>query len=267
MNFWTRIISILLLISSVTASASEEYCKKVRAKFTPDSASSNQTYNMACCSALDNRADEAFSFLELAVKKGYIDYKWMVQNPDLKSLHQDKRWNLTIDRVIAAEEAYLSRVNVEVYKLYQEDQLDRQGANLDWKSIAKNDEDRRERALKHIDSDSLHHSDDYFHVAMLFQHGGTSENYKLAYELSMKSVELDPTNRKARWLACATEDRYLQSVGKPQIWGTQYSRKDATSAWTLEPFDRSAKTDEERKQWGVRTISESQARLDKMHKD
>ncbi|WP_284243268.1 hypothetical protein [Thalassotalea insulae] len=40
-------------------------------------------------------------------------------------------------------------------------------------------------------------------------------------ELSLKAAALDPTNKNARWLACAAKDRYLLKMGKPQVWGMQ----------------------------------------------
>jgi hypothetical protein len=45
-------------------------------------------------------------------------------------------------------------------------------------------------------------------------------------------------DRRARWLAAATLDRYLQKVGQPQVFGTQYRRAGTPNApWTMDPYD------------------------------
>lgn len=61
---------------------------------------------------------------------------------------------------------------------------------------------------------------DYFHAALIFQHGADPEDYLLAHVLAVNSVILG--NRDARWLAAATLDRYLNRIGKPQVFGTQF---------------------------------------------
>ena len=33
---------------------------------------------------------------------------------------------------------------------------------------------------------------------------------------------MNPTLAKAKWLSCVSADRYLLSIGKAQIWGTQF---------------------------------------------
>ncbi len=78
----------------------------------------------------------------------------------------------------------------------------------------------------------------------------------------MRDEDIKPNNRGARWLACAAKDRWLWTTGKPQIYGTQFKKKDADGPWTIEPIDRAAVTDEERIANGVPTLAETQQRLD-----
>jgi hypothetical protein len=47
-------------------------------------------------------------------------------------------------------------------------------------------------------------------------------------------VALSKGDREARWIAAATLDRYLTTVGKAQIYGTQFDRNDAAR----EPYNR-----------------------------
>ncbi len=63
---------------------------------------------------------------------------------------------------------------------------------------------------------------DYYNAAIIFQHGRSSSHYLKAHKLSKKAFSMDPTLAKAKWLSCASADRYLLSIGKAQIWGTQF---------------------------------------------
>jgi hypothetical protein len=259
------LLILVILFTSFTSSGNDAFCKKLISKFNVETASTNSIYNMACCSSLNNSSDDAFSYLEVALSKGYTDLDWILKDSDLTSLHSDTRWKDIVSRVENNREIYLSKINIELYKMYNEDQGDRQTSKIDWEIVNKSDQARRVRVTELINEQQLSHSDDYYHAAMIFQHGDSSDNYKKAYELSKKAAELNSSNKKAKWLACASEDRYLQKIGKPQIWGTQYQRIDMNSPWTLEPFDRTIKTDKDRVLWGVRTISESSDRIKTMN--
>ncbi len=44
-------------------------------------------YNLACSLALSDRCEEAIDALKKAIKTGYQDLKWMMEDKDLQSLH------------------------------------------------------------------------------------------------------------------------------------------------------------------------------------
>lgn len=46
-------------------------------------------YNLACSLALKNRHDDAITTLRAAFEKGYRDFGWMMNDADLKSLHDN----------------------------------------------------------------------------------------------------------------------------------------------------------------------------------
>lgn len=140
-----------------------------------------------------------------------------------------------------------SAVNQALLKLYKEDQTDRQNNSITWAK----DDARLASVERIIASDGLVTTEDYYHAAVIFQHGRESKYYLKAKRLALKSVELN--NNKARWLASAAEDRYLHSVGKPQIWGTQFN---GIRCLTMEPFDRTIKTDTQRVANGVPTLAQ-----------
>ena len=52
----------------------------------------NVHYNLACSLALTGKTEQSFAALERAMKLGYSDLEHMKQDPDLKSLHSDPRF-------------------------------------------------------------------------------------------------------------------------------------------------------------------------------
>lgn len=75
-------------------------------------------------------------------------------------------------------------------------------------------------------------------------------------------MELDPLNSTARWLAAASKDRYLMTLGKPQLYGTQFKKVDGK--WILWEVDPSV-TDEERAKWGVPPLVEARKRAEELN--
>ena len=147
--------------------------------------------------------------------------------------------------------------NPELRELFQSDQAARSG-NIS-PDLMVQDRQRRARAREIIDAGQMRTAADHFHAAMVFQHGEAPEDYKLAHELARKAAELDPSHRTAKWLGAAAMDRYLRSIGKPQIYGTQFMVLH--DIMVLQPIDESAVTDEERKELGVPTLAAARQRV------
>jgi hypothetical protein len=149
--------------------------------------------------------------------------------------------------------------------MYQEDQGDRSADDkINWEVVSKRDEQRRQRVKEMLAAGEVKSKDDYFHAAMIFQHGSNPADYETAHKLALKAAELDPNFTTAKWLSAASKDRYLWSIGKPQIYGTQYKMVD--DKWTLDPIDTTAVTDEERAKMGVPPLAEARKRADEMNK-
>jgi len=56
-------------------------------------------YNIACAMAKQNRVEDAFAELELAIDAGFANLKQMKQDADLAGLHADARWAKAVRRV------------------------------------------------------------------------------------------------------------------------------------------------------------------------
>ncbi|HET9130235.1 MAG TPA: hypothetical protein VFO86_04765, partial [Terriglobia bacterium] len=119
-----------------------------------------------------------------------------------------------------------------------------------WTVINREDADRRTQTAKLLADGQLHTAQDFNRAAFIYQHGSTSDDYLLAHTLAMIAVAKGDEN--SLWIGTATLDRYLQSVGKPQIYGTQFkSGKDATQ----EPFNRNLVSDSLRRELGVPSLA------------
>jgi len=152
-------------------------------------------------------------------------------------------------------------INQELYQLYKDDQSERESGQYTFSDDSK----RKAKVEAMLKNGLVKSAKDYFHAAIIFQHGTTPKDFKKANYLALKSVELDPGDMAAKWLSCASEDRYLRSIGEPQIWGTQFIKADSDSKWSLAPIDTTAVSDEERIKYGVPTLKELQEQLNLMN--
>lgn len=145
--------------------------------------------------------------------------------------------------------------NVEVRALLASDQLDRiDDAKTDFAKIAQADQNRRARVRELISQGKLRNGGDFRAAAFIFQHGSSTDDYLLAHALAMTAVALG--DRKALWIANATLDRYLMTIGQKQIFGTQFAQQNGPDQpYVQEPFNRELVPDALRKKIGVRTLS------------
>jgi TPR repeat protein len=145
-------------------------------------------------------------------------------------------------------------IHLELEKLYLEDKKDRK---LDWTDksilprIQERDKKRLERAYELISSGEIDDSEIWncHYLALLLQHGDSSDDYKRAHEYAKKAVAMG--SNVTKWLYAATLDRYLLSIGKEQKFGTQFGLTGDEPK--LMPYDEST-TDKERKEFGVPPI-------------
>jgi len=148
-------------------------------------------------------------------------------------------------------------MNQKLLALFEQDQADRDGG---LRPDARARDDRRRHQVEAlIAAGGLRDPEDYYHAAMVFQHGTKPAHYLRAHELASRGAELGV--REARWLAAAAYDRWLMMNGRPQKYGTQY-RADG-GRWMLWEVDP-ATTDAERAEWDVPTLAEAHARAEEM---
>lgn len=154
--------------------------------------------------------------------------------------------------------------NAEMTAIFDADQAVRKTANIDWKVARVADEKRRMRTQALLDAGALNSGDDFYHAAFVFQHGGAPNDYLKAHLLAMVAVARGRSD--ATWIAAATLDRYLQSIDRPQVLGTQYALPQDAPA-TQEPYDRALIPDAMRQALHVPTIAEQEKRRQRFDDD
>jgi len=151
--------------------------------------------------------------------------------------------------------------STEVHQLYLDDQNDRGvgGESLPWDKIEPRDRSRRARVHELLAAGKLQTGEDFHNAAFIYQHGQTPADYLLAHVLA--TVAVQKGDSKSLWISAASLDRYLNSAGQPQIFGTQYQSKD-DSPVTQEPYNRELIPDQLRGVFCVPILEQQQKNLE-----
>jgi hypothetical protein len=154
----------------------------------------------------------------------------------------------------------------ELARLYAEGQADRKpkdGKPIDWAAVGPRDKARLARVKELYRGGALRTGADYYHAAMVLQHAPEPAEHLLAHELCV--VAVGKGEKRARWLAAASEDRFLMGIGRPQRFGTQFQAV-AGGPFRLHKVEVGV-TDALRKEFGVPTLEESRKREEKLNEE
>jgi hypothetical protein len=129
--------------------------------------------------------------------------------------------------------------SAELEAIVAADQKDREPemAKIDWMAVSGRDADRRKRVLEMIEAKQVVTGKDFWRAALVFQHGEGSNDILVAHILAV--ISLGKGQPEARRMAAITLDRYLNRIGQPQVFGTQFSsqRPEDSASWRMEPYD------------------------------
>ena len=151
--------------------------------------------------------------------------------------------------------------NAEMAALVAADQAARDGGPVDWSVVGAEDAARRARTRALLEQGALTTAADFDAAALVFQHGDGPDDFLLAHVLATRAIALG--RRESEWIAASALDRYLQSIGRGQVYGTQASYSTETGA-TQEPYDKSLLPDSVRVAAGAHTLAEQEARVSEM---
>jgi hypothetical protein len=146
----------------------------------------------------------------------------------------------------------------DLVRMFEEDQADRAPELVDWSVVQPRDESRRARVMGLFATGELKTGGDFYRAAMILQHGGKPEDFLLAHEFCVAAMALGRTDEATRWLAAASEDRFLMNLNRPQRFGTQY-RSDGSEPMHLYAVDE-LMTDQLRRIMAAPTLAEAKAR-------
>lgn len=149
--------------------------------------------------------------------------------------------------------------NPELAQLFRQDQADRDAADIDWNAVGPRDQARKTRVQALLEAGAVRSAADHYHAAMVFQHGDSLADYRLANALAVLAMAQAPDDSHYRWLVGASWDRLLMRQLQPQWYGTQY-KGDAKGLY-LYPVAKDAVTDEERKAMVGHTLAEELAHV------
>lgn len=102
-----------------------------------------------------------------------------------------------------------------------------------------NDLIRRKRVGEIMAEGCLKTASDYVAASLIYQHGDVPDHYYLAFLWANRAIALGDVKQKE--LAAMTIDRYLISIGKKQIFGTQFHAENIThgGCFCLQQVERS----------------------------
>ena len=156
--------------------------------------------------------------------------------------------------------------NTLLKRLFEADQGDRKSGTIDQETV-KRDADRQEQVLAELRSGRIRTADDHYHAAMVFQHGESADDIRLAFSLAWISAQMDPKKKdRSLWLSAAAWDRIMMREDMPQWYGTQYVADDNASAFRLYRVDETAVTDEERLRFKVPILVEAKRRVETLNR-
>jgi hypothetical protein len=104
------------------------------------------------------------------------------------------------------------------------------------KQLNSNDLRRRKRVGEIMGEGCIKTAADYAAAALIYQHGDVPDHYYQAYIWANRAVDLGDSKQKP--LVALTIDRYLVSIGKKQLFGSQFHSSDSTNWCTcLQPIE------------------------------
>ena len=114
------------------------------------------------------------------------------------------------------------------------------------------DLERLNRTKELLNSNSLQAGIDFYFAAFIFQHSDNPEDFLKAHHLAVIAIS---KGYDAGWISAATLDRFLQAVGRQQIYGTQYRANEA-GKYVRQPVEIGIVSDAERAQLNVPALTD-----------
>lgn len=214
------------------------------------------SYDAAVANIRIHQESEAFRWLDRAIGAGFTDVDALENEADFLALGAQPRFSAIVSR--ARTSASAPGPGFRLQALVSADQAERRRLAKTpqedlarvWKGIEERDRERRRLAAEILATAPNQPPMELWAAALLFQHGDTLSDYQRARELAIQAIRGGCPH--ARRLAADAWDRWLQTAGYPQRFGTQST---CNQTCELDPVDP-ATTDAERDEWNVPPLAE-----------
>ena len=155
--------------------------------------------------------------------------------------------------------------NLRLEDLFNADQKDREkvyASSKDVDALKERDRERRRELLDMIGQGGVNTSNDLYRAAVLLLHGAEPKEFLTAHRLAvMASIN---GHRQSRWLAAASLDRFLMSVGLAQVYGTQCEQSEDENRYQLRlPIDDTTVLHFEKRFFSVPPVVERLSQLNR----
>jgi hypothetical protein len=236
----------------------------------------NNFYDAACSWALSNTPDSAFIMLFKVADQKYYNLAHITNDADLIVLHNDKRWNVLLDRINDNKKSMEANFNMPIVNMldsvFVNDQSDRDKIDEIEKKFGHNStEMKRLEANMHI-KDSINLIkvssilDKYgwlgsetigdrgnITLFLVIQH---AESLKVQEKyLPLMRVAVKDGKAKGSNLALL-EDRVALGEGKKQMYGSQVVQDSKTGKYSFSPIEDEPNVDSRRKEVGLGPLKE-----------
>jgi len=126
----------------------------------------------------------------------------------------------------------------ELQKIVAEDQADRTTRPIDWNKVGPRDMIRIKRVGEIFAEGCIVQAKDYAAAALVFQHGDHPDHYLQVYLWQKRAVELGDKEDHPD-LMYSGIDRYLVSIGRRQLFATQYGKMKKENCRCLQAIEES----------------------------
>lgn len=236
----------------------------------------NKKYNAACSWSLAGNADSAFYYLDKVSRINHYDnYEHITTDPDLNTLHADKRWPTLLTTVKKNEEVTEAKLNKPLVEKLKQILKDDQGGRLAIDSVQKkygrNSSQLRElwKKINRRDSINLINVETILDkhgwlgpdsigprgvqtLFLVIQHSDikVQEKYIQGLRDAVKKGNAFPDE------LALMEDRVALREGKKQIYGSQIGTDDKTGNAYIFPIEDEANVDKRRAKVGLQSLKD-----------
>ena len=155
--------------------------------------------------------------------------------------------------------------NLRVEELHLADQADRArvySSAQDVAALKERDLARRKEVSELLGRGEVNTQNDLYRAAVIFLHGAEPKDFLTAHRMAV--ISSIQGHRNARWLAAASLDRFLMSIGLPQTYGTQFEHNEEDNRYQLRlPIDDGSVLHFEKHFFGVPSVMERLAQLNR----